>query len=136
MRLLALALAVCSLPSTVLAQTRWKEIGKTSSGNAVYVDPRSVKRSANLVSGVVRVVFKEPVQTPKGVWKSSRTTATFDCSARKLAAKENVYYADERGAKVTDRTVNKQPGFGPALGGSLGDVAMRYFCDAKTVGSR
>lgn len=132
-RLVGLALAVTCLPSLAGAQVRWKEIGKTSSGNSVYVDLRSVKRSGGLVSGTVRLVFKEPVQTAKGVWKSSRTMATFDCAKKSLAAKENVYYADERGTKVTDRTVNKQPGFGPALGGSLGDVALRYFCEARSV---
>jgi hypothetical protein len=126
-----IVLAALCLPSIAGAQVKWKEIGQTSSGNSVYVDPRSVKRSANLVSGTVRVVFKEPVQTAKGVWKSSRTSATFDCAKKSLAAKENVYYADERGTKVTDRTVNKQPGFGPALGGSLGDVALRYLCGGR-----
>lgn len=121
-------MAALCCPAAMRAQTRWKEIGTTSSGNPVYVDPRSVKRSGAVVSGTVRVVFKEPVQTAKGVWKSARTMATFDCAKKSLAAKENVYYADERGTKVTDRTVNKQPGFGPALGGSLGAVAMQYLC--------
>lgn len=128
---LTVAVAALCSPAALRAQIKWKEIGATSSGNAVYVDPRSVKRSGNLVSGTVRMVFKPPVQTAKGVWKSSRTMATFDCAKRSLAAKENVYYADERGTKVTDRTVNKQPGFGPALGGSLGDVAIRYFCGMR-----
>ena len=127
MPLVALAGIVLSA-SSARAQAKWKEIGKTSSGNAVYVDPRSVKRSGALVSGTVRVVFTEPVQTARGTMKSVRTVATFDCAKKSLAAKENVYYSDARGAKVIDRTVNKQPGFGPALGGSLGAVALDYLC--------
>ena len=110
------------------AQGRWKAIGKTASGNSVYVDPRSIKKANGLVTATVRVVFTTPVQTPKGVWRSARTTATFDCAHASLAAKENVFYADVKETKVTERTVNKIPGFGPALGGSLGDVALKSLC--------
>jgi hypothetical protein len=134
MRTSLLGLTLLSLlPAVSGAQSRakWKEIGKTSSGNSVYVDPRSVKKNKALVSANVRVVFGTPVKAPKGTWASSRTTATFDCAKNKLAAKENVFYADAAGTKVTERTVNKMPGFGPALGGSLGDVALKYLCAAS-----
>jgi len=106
----------------------WKSIGATSAGNAVFVDTRTVKRTGNLVAANVRVVFKEPVKGAKGTFSSYRTSATFDCAKKSLAAKENVYFADARGTKVIDRSVNKMPGFGPALGGSLGDVALKYLC--------
>jgi hypothetical protein len=124
---LALAVLVL-LPGVLSAQARWKEIGTTSSGNHVFVDPRSVKKSGGLVTANVRVVFNTPVRAAKGMWASSRTTATFDCAKKSLAAKENVFYSDARSTKVTERTVNKQPGFGPALGGSLGDVALKHLC--------
>ena len=114
-------------PAAAHAQ-RWTPIGKTSTGNDVYVDPRSIKRTGGLVAATVRLVFATPVKTPKGLWGSSRTTATFDCAKKTLAAKENVFYADAKGTRVTDRTVNKQPGFGPALKGSLGDVALSWVC--------
>ncbi|MBA3670701.1 MAG: hypothetical protein H0W68_01590 [Gemmatimonadaceae bacterium] len=121
-----LPLSAAALPLT--AQGGWKNIGRTSSGNAVFVDPRTVKRAAGLVSATVRIVFTTPVKVPNGVWGSSKTTATFDCGKRSLAAKENIFYADARGTKVVQRVVNKQPGFGPALGGSLGGVALDYLC--------
>ena len=110
------------------AQTKWKDIGTTSSGNVVSVDPRSIKKTGNLVSATVRVVFTTPVKTPQGVWGSSKTLATFDCAKRSLAAKENVYYSDARSTKVVERKVNKLPGYGPALGGSLGAIALDYLC--------
>lgn len=110
---------------------RWKDIGTTSSGNVVSVDPASIKRKAGLVSATVRVVFTTPVKAAKGTWASSRTSATFDCAKRSLAARENVYYSDARSTRVVERTVNKQPGFGPALGGSLGAIALEYLCKAK-----
>ena len=58
---------VLLLPSErALAQSRWKEIGKTSSGNSVYVDPRSVKTVNGIVNARVRVKFTPPVATPQG----------------------------------------------------------------------
>lgn len=126
MRLLPLSLVL--LPSLAQAQKKWTPIGATSSGNQVFVDAKSVKRTGSLVSATVRVVFTEPVKTPTGTWMSSRTTATFDCAAKKLAAKENVYYGDAKETKVVDRKVNQMPGYGPALGGSMGAIALDYVC--------
>jgi hypothetical protein len=125
----ALVLAVLTaLPTLAHAQRAWKDIGTTSVGNHVYVDPRSIRRDGSLVKATVRVVFTEPVKARKGTWASSRTIATFDCAKKTLAAKENVFYSDANSTKVTERTVIKQPGYGPALGGSLGGVALNYLC--------
>ena len=129
MRILALALLL--VPSVPQAQKKWTQIGTTSSGNAVYVDAKSVKRTGSIVAATVRVVFSTPVQTPKGAWMSSRTMATFDCARKAVAAKENVYYGDARETKVVDRKVNAIPGYGPALGGSMGALALEHFCKAR-----
>ena len=126
--LLVAILLASSAPHT---QKKWTDIGTTSAGNHVFVDPKSVKRTGNLVSATVRVVFTTPVQTPKGAWMSSRTKATFDCAAKKLAAKENVYYGDAKETKVVEKKVNVQPGYGVALGGTMGALAMQYLCSGK-----
>ena len=94
----------------------WKDIGKTTSGNVVSVDPKSIKRNGSMVSATVRVVFTPPVKAARGTWASSKTMATFDCTKKYLAAKENIFYADARSTKIIERSVDKQPGFGPALG--------------------
>jgi hypothetical protein len=129
MRILALALLL--VPSLAHAQKKWTPIGATASGNQVFVDPKSVRRTGSLVAATVRVVFTTPVKTPTGTWMSSRTSATFDCASKKLAAKENIYYGDAKETKVVDRTVNKLPGYGPALGGSMGALALDYVCKAR-----
>ena len=116
------------LPAVGSAQARWKEIGKTASGNAVYVDPRSVHTAKGRTEATVRVVFTTPVQTPEGAWYSARTKATFDCATRKLAVKENTYYGNAKETKVVERKVNKIPGYGTVPAGSLGAVALDYFC--------
>jgi hypothetical protein len=129
MRILVLALLL--VPSLAHAQKKWTPIGVTASGNQVFVDPKSVKRTGSLVAATVRVVFTTPVKTPTGTWMSSRTSATFDCASKKLAAKENTYYGDAKETKVVDRTVNKMPGYGPAIGGSMGALALDYVCKTR-----
>ena len=131
MRSFVIAALLCITLAPAARAQKWKEIGKTSSGNMVSVDERSIKRKAGTVSATVRVVFTEPVKASRGTWKSSKTTATFDCKRRYLAAKENVYYSDEKGTKVVERSVNKMPGYGPGLNGSLGGIAVDYLCGPK-----
>ena len=126
-----LLLAFLLLPSVADAQKKWTDIGTTAAGNHVFVDPKSVKRAGSLVTATVRVVFTTPVKTATGTWMSSRTVATFDCAAKKLAAKENVYYGDAKETKIVEKKVNAQPGYGVALGGTMGAVAMQYLCSAK-----
>lgn len=120
--------ALLLLPAAATAQSHWKAIGKTASGNTVYVDPRSVHAAKGLTQATVRVVFTTPVQTPEGAWYSARTKATFDCATRKLAVKENTYYGNAKETKVVERKVNKIPGYGMVPAGSLGAVALDYFC--------
>lgn len=124
----ALALVVVAQPATA---QKWKDIGTTAAGNVVSVDPKSVKRTGTMVAATVRVVFTPPVKASRGTWASSKSIATFDCTKRYLAAKENVFYSDVKGTKVVERSVNKMPGFGPALGGSMGGIAVDYFCGPK-----
>ena len=119
--------ALLLLPSAASAQ-KWKELGRTAAGNMVSIDPRSVQRTGSLVAATVRVVFTRPVALREGTMKSSRTVATFDCAKKSLAVKENVYYSDDRSRKVLSRTVNKIPGYGPALGGSPVAIALEYLC--------
>jgi hypothetical protein len=127
----AILAALMTLAPLALHAQRWTSIGKTSSGNEVFVDGRSVHRTGALVAAKVRVVFTPPVKSGSVTWGSSLTNATFDCAAKKLAAKENIIYADARGTKVVERKVNRIPGYGPALNGSLGQVAMSYLCNSK-----
>lgn len=116
------------LPAAARVQAHWKEIGKTASGNSVYVDPRSVHTAKGRTEATVRVVFTTPVQTPDGAWYAARTKATFDCTTRKLAVKENTYYGNAKETKVVEHKVNKIPGYGVVPAGSLGAVALDYFC--------
>jgi len=131
MRTLALLTLIAAIPSAAHAQKRWTPIGTTSSGNPVFVDAKSVKRTGALVAATVRVEFVKPVATPSGDWMSGRVSGTYDCARKSVAAKEQTYYGDKAETKVVQHKVNKMPGYGPALAGSLPAVALDYLCKAK-----
>jgi hypothetical protein len=123
-----LFLAALSLSAHAQAQARWKEIGKTSSGNSVFVDPRSIKIVKGIINARVRVKFDPPVQTPRGAWAASQHLAMFDCAKSTIAVKESLYYANEKTNEIVERKVNALPGYGPAIKGSLSQVALDYLC--------
>lgn len=122
------ALAVL-LPATARAQ--WKEIGKTSAGNPISVDARSIKTKDGITSARVQVKFATPVETPQGTWRLSRHDAMFNCAKKTVAAKSSTYYSDVAATKVVKRDVIKIPGYGPAIGGSMTQIALDYVCKGK-----
>jgi hemolysin III len=110
------------------AQRRLQEIGRTSVGNAVLLEPRSVVRTDTLVTAAVRVRFEKPVRSATGEIRSSRTIAMFDCRTGYVAVKENWYYGDADGTKVVDHKVVGKPGFSSPIKGTLPDIAGRHLC--------
>ncbi|HNV77369.1 MAG: hypothetical protein IPF87_21510 [Gemmatimonadetes bacterium] len=131
MRRLALLALLAPLVTTTAAaaQPRWQEIGKTRTGNPVFIDPRTVKKGKDgIVNATIRVAYTKPVKSPKGDLTASRAIAMFDCAKMTFATKENATYIDEKSNTVFQRTVNKQPGFGPAIAGNFADVALQHLC--------
>jgi hypothetical protein len=126
--LVALLLTIAPTPNAA-QPPRWREIGKTSVGNPVFIDTRSVKKGADgIITATVRAEFVKPVATPKGPLTSSRTVVMFDCAKKTTAVKENIYFHDEKTNKVFQRSAAGQPGFGPAIRGTLPDIAMAHLC--------
>lgn len=127
--LLILSVQPASAASGAALQARWKEVGRTRSGNPVFVDPKSVKRGKDGgISATIRVTFNTPVKTPRGNITASRASAMFDCGKMTFATTENATYLDEKKGTVFQSTVNKQPGYGPAIAGTFADVAMKHLC--------
>ena len=129
----AIAALLVLLPVTsVLAQPRWKEMGKTSTGNPVYVDPRSIKKVNGIITAHIRVTFVKPVDVSPGVvWRSSQHVAMFDCTKSTVAAKETIYFADTAGKKIVEKKTVAIPGFGSPIGGSMTKLALDYLCAQK-----
>lgn len=131
MRLLSV-LSLLAVASFAEAQgaARWQEIGKTSSGNTVFVDARSVKDSLGMKVAVVRTVYSEAVSTPQGPITGSRARAIFDCANQKVAVLESIIFHDERTNRIYRQSAPRQPGFGPALQSTFAHVAMEHLCAA------
>lgn len=132
-RFLAVALAISGAATALAAQgtPRWQEIGKTSTNNVVYLDPRSVSRdSAGIITATVRVVYTEAVDTPQGPITGSRATAMFDCAAKRVAVKESIIWHDERKGTIYRKSTPAKPGFGPALTSTFAHVALAHLCAA------
>ena len=125
--LMALSLAA---PRTLSAQST-KEIGKTSTGDPVFLELKSVKRDKGIITASIRARFAKPTKAPMGDLYSSRTIAMFDCAKNVVAVKENWYYLDQDGKKIGNHRVVGIPGYGPAFKGSVPDIAMTYLCAAK-----
>jgi hypothetical protein len=117
------------LAAAVLPQSKWQEIGKTSTGNSVYLDGKSVRKAPDgIVTASLRVTYAPPLETPTGKVTSARAVAMFDCTKGLVATKQSVLYIDERkGLEYRRRTIAK-PGFGPALSSTFADVALKHLC--------
>ena len=122
--LIGLALAATAVP----AAAQWKEIGKTSQNSIVSIDPKSVKTKDGITTARIQVKFAEPVATPQGAWRLSRSVAMFDCAKKKVANKTTVYYADLAAKRVVEERTPKIPGYGVAFEGSMTGIAMDYLC--------
>ena len=122
-------LLILAVAASLGAQgTRWKQIGTTTTGNPVFVDPRSVSTKDGIITAKVRVTFAEPVKMPSGLVTATRTTAMFDCPNKKVAVKESVFFADESKGIIAERRAPKQPGFGPVFRSNFSGVALDYLC--------
>jgi hypothetical protein len=120
-----------SPPATRQASSRWKEIGKTTSGNLVYVDSRTITTKDGIITATVRVTYAEAVSTPKGPITGSRAVAMFDCAKQTIAVKENIIWHDERAGTMYSKSTPKVPGFGPAFPGTFAQVVMDHLCAGK-----
>jgi hypothetical protein len=128
MRLLSVLLLLTATPLVTGAQ-QWQDIGKTSTGNAVFLDPRSVSRdSAGIITATVRVTYAEPVSTPQGPITGSRAVAMFNCATKQVAVKESIIWHDEREGTIYRRSAPRLPGFGPALTSTFAFVALEHLC--------
>ena len=126
----AAAVTLCNLSLLVrpAAAQKLTEIGTTMVGNPVLLENGSIRRANGIVNATVRARFIQPVKTPGGDWRSSRTIAMFDCTKWVVAVKENWYFFDENGKTIANHKVVGIPGYGSPIKGSLPDVAMGYLC--------
>jgi len=105
-----------------------KEIGTTSVGTPVFLETKSVSRAGDVVTATVRVKLQPPIKNGAQELRSSRTIGMYDCAKQTVATKESWYFTDDAGRKEGMHRRVKIPGFGPAIKGSLADVALKHLC--------
>lgn len=117
-----------SVPIPAQGAPRWQEIGKTITGNAVFVDPRTIVREGDRVSATVRSTYGTPSMTPKGLITASRVRVTFDCVRKAVLVRETTIYLDEKKGTIYERRVPQNPGFGPVFRSNFSGVALDHLC--------
>jgi hypothetical protein len=124
-----LLLAVALVPAQ---SSRWKDIGTTSTGNPVQIDPKSVKTAKDgIITATFRVPYAKPFDHPKGKVTVTRAVAMFDCGKRTVAVKASTMYLDEKAGRIAEKSAPKIPGFGPTFSSTFSGVAMDYLCPKK-----
>ena len=93
-----------------------KEIGKTTTGDPVFVETKSVKKADGIITASVRAKFAKPTKASFGDLYASRTIIMFDCAKQVVAVKENWYYLDAAGKKIGNHKVVGKPGYGTEIG--------------------
>lgn len=122
-----LAVVALLVPGSARAQ-RWREIGKTSTGNTVYVDPASIVKQDSLVSATVRTLYATPSESPKGPLNASRAIATFNCLRRTVMVKEIWIYHDIQKGTVYEHRKPKIPGYSTTFQSNFSGPALAYLC--------
>lgn len=125
---IARACALLLLVALPAQAQRWREVGKTSTGNAVFIDPSSVSTRDSIITATVRVVYAKPVDTPKGPITGSRSVAMFNCARKTIAVRENIIWHDERAGRIYEKRTPRQPGFGPVFSSNFSGVALAHLC--------
>ncbi len=113
------------------AQTQ-QQIGLTSAGTPVMLETKSVTRAGGIITATLRVAMQPPIKTSNGEIVSMRSIAMIDCAKQTTATKERWFYFDAKGTKEARHDKPGIPGFGPAIKGSLADVALVHFCTSTT----
>ncbi len=132
--LLAISLSILSIlcaAQSASAQAL-KNIGETSAGTPVFLEPKSVSKAGGIVTATLRVALSPTIKTAGREMVSLRSTTMIDCAAQTSATKERWFYYDTKFRTEARHDVPGKPGFGPAIKGSLADVALKHFCTTAT----
>ncbi len=126
--LLACTIALALSSTRVVQAQALQQIGTTSAGTPVMLETRSVKRAEGIVTATLRVALQPAIKTANGDMVSMKSIAMIDCAKQTTATKERWFYFDAKYTKEARHDVPGKPGFGPAIKGSLADVAIAHFC--------
>jgi hypothetical protein len=103
MALAAIALVACkTAPRDEAPAVQWQQVADSAT-QVAYLDPSSIERSSEGLRATVKINYTTPQSFGGDAYLSSRSIYIIDCSARRLADRENAIYAqaDLQGKKVS-----------------------------------
>ena len=127
----AVGVAASMRVASPLAAQALKPVGSVSGGNAVALETRTVKRTANEIRATLRTTFTKPAKAPGGQWFGSRTLVAVRCGEGTVAVLENRYYGDAKFTTVASEKIVKIPGYAAPVPGSVPALALRELCPGK-----
>jgi hypothetical protein len=116
----------------ILSAQALTNIGATSAGTPVFLEPKSISRAGGIVTATLRVAIDPPMKTAGRAIVSLRSTSMINCAAQTSATKERWFYYDAKFKTEARHDTPGIPGYGPAIKGSLADVALKHFCTTAT----
>lgn len=103
MALVVIALVACkTTPRDEAPAVQWTQVAD-SAHQVAYLDPSSLERTNEGLRATVKINYTTPQSLGGNSYLSSRSVYIMDCSARRLADRENAIYAqaDLGGKKVS-----------------------------------
>ena len=124
-------------PVPIVAEGKWKGIGRTELGTAVYVDSTSVRDSANARVGTFRIKHPKPFTVDSG--RKSFVMSDADlivvCGTPSYSVARTVrHYADLDGLQEVSRRGDPKKPWNVESPGTFGDVSVAFLCKSVTVG--
>lgn len=103
MALVVIALVACkTTPRDEAPAVQWTQVADSAT-QVAYLDPSSLERTKDGLRATVKINYTSPQSFSGNSYLSTRSVYIIDCSARRLADRENAIYAqaDLGGKKVS-----------------------------------
>lgn len=104
MALVVIALVACkTTPRDEAPAVQWTQVADSAT-QVAYLDPSSLERTKDGLRATVKINYTTPQSFSGDSYLSSRSVYIIDCSARRLADRQNAIYAqaDLGGKKLSD----------------------------------
>jgi hypothetical protein len=101
--MLVAVMACKTTPRDEAPAVQWQQVADSDT-QVAYLDPSSIERTKDGLRATVKINYTAPQSFRGNEYLSARSVYIIDCSARRLADRENAIYAgaDLEGKKVSD----------------------------------
>lgn len=117
----------------IATEGKWKGVGRTERGTAVYVDTTSVRDSASVRLGTFRIKHPKPfvIDSGRKSFVMSEADLIAACGARTLTVARQVrHYSDLDGQIEVSRREDPRDPFNVESPGTFGDISAAHLCSS------